>query len=57
MKSETFKLDKNINPLKMELLEFYYNIINKKEPTVGVQEACNAVSTALKIEQSSKSHD
>tara|TARA_B100000902_G_C27157562_1_gene836990 strand:- start:108 stop:1082 length:975 start_codon:yes stop_codon:yes gene_type:complete len=57
MKSETFKLDKNINPLKMELLEFYYNTINKKEPTVGVQEACNAVSVALKIEQLSKSNE
>ena len=56
MKPETFKLDKSINPLKMELLEFYHNITTKKEPIVGVKEACKAVNIALKIEQVARSN-
>ena len=57
MKQTELQLDININPLKMELLEFYNNIINQTPPTVGIQEACEAVSIALKIEQLSKSND
>ena len=57
MKQTELQLDINVNPLKMELLEFYNNIINQTPPTVGIQEACQAVSIALKIEQLSKSND
>ena len=57
MKQTELQLDINVNPLKMELLEFYNNIINQTPPTVGIQEACEAVSIALKIEQLSKSND
>ena len=57
MKQTELQLDINVNPVKMEFVEFYKNIINQTPPTVGTQEACQADSIALKIEQLSKSND
>ena len=54
IKEKVFKLDNNANPLQKEFIEFYNNITNKQQPTVGLQEACHAVSIALQIEQLSK---
>ena len=43
--------EKNANPLKMELLDFYNNVKKKIKPIVGIKESCKAVATALKIEE------
>jgi len=50
-KEQVIKNTRNTNPLREELIGFYKNIKNKKNPEAGITEACLAVNTALTIDE------
>ena len=49
--TEILECDKNSNPLKEELMDFYTSITQGTKPIVGVQEACASVNVAIQIDE------
>jgi len=50
-KNNLWICQENVNPLKMEFIDFVRNVKHKTQPIVGINESCKAVETALKIEE------